>query len=93
MYLAYLATYLDSGRKPASYNAIARVNTLNLPSEDLIDDAKLAHIIEKNEGSAGATRWVATLPLAGRDLTGASLVFADIRHIDFSRAILNRAEL
>jgi uncharacterized protein YjbI with pentapeptide repeats len=77
---------------------IAPVNTLVLGGEDLIDDAKLAHIIEKNEieqheSATGAQRWVATLPLAGRDLTGANLDGADVRHVDFTSAILNRANL
>ena len=36
--------------------SIAPVNTLDLHGEDLIDDAKLAHIIEKNESSTDAQR-------------------------------------
>jgi uncharacterized protein YjbI with pentapeptide repeats len=72
---------------------IAPVNTLVLRGEDLIDDAKLAHIIEKNESSPDAQRWVATFSLSGRDLTGADLVFADLRHVNFSRTILDRANL
>jgi uncharacterized protein YjbI with pentapeptide repeats len=82
---------------PNWYVVIAPVNALYLPGEDLIDDTKLAHIIEKNEAknesATGAVRWVATLPLAGRDLTGANLSSADVRHVDFSDAILNRASL
>ena len=72
---------------------ITPVNTLDLRGEDLIDDAKLAHILEKNESTTGAQRWVASLPLGGRDLTGADLSEADVRHVDFSGAILNRANL
>ncbi len=78
---------------PKWYALIAPINTLDLHGEDLIDDAKLAHIIEKNESSTNAQRWVATLSLAGRDLTGANLSDADIRHVDFSGATLNRANL
>jgi uncharacterized protein YjbI with pentapeptide repeats len=70
---------------------IAPVNTLDLHGEDLIDGAKRKQIIEKNESSADAQRWVATLSLSGRDLTGANLSHADIRHGDFTGAILNRA--
>jgi Pentapeptide repeats (8 copies) len=94
------STYFDpdtgevsSRDRPNWYASIAPVNTLALRGEDLIDDAKLAHILEKNENSTGAQRWVATLPLAGRDLTGADLSSADVRHADFSQAILNRADL
>jgi uncharacterized protein YjbI with pentapeptide repeats len=72
---------------------IAPVNTLALRGEDLIDDAKLAHIIENGEIPTGAQRWVATLTLAGRDLTGADLGEADVRDVDFWNAILNRANL
>ncbi|WGJ14131.1 pentapeptide repeat-containing protein [Methylocapsa sp. D3K7] len=68
-------------------------NTLDLHGEDLIEDTKLSDIIKKNEGSAGAQRWVAALFVAGRDLTGANLREADVRHVDFSDAILNRANL
>jgi Pentapeptide repeats (8 copies) len=89
----YLATNLDSGEKPDWYASITPVNTLDLYGEDLIDDTKLAHIIEKNEGSTDSQRWVATLPLEGRDLTGADLSKADVRHVDFSHAILKRANL
>jgi Pentapeptide repeats (8 copies) len=81
----YLATHL--------LHVIAAINTLDLRGEDLIDDAKLAHIVEKNESSTGAQRWAATLPLRGRDLTDADLSQADVRHVDFSLAILNRAKL
>jgi len=59
----------------------------------LIDDAKLEHIVKKNESSSDAQRWVATLSLAGRDLTGANLSSADVRHADFSGASLNHADL
>jgi hypothetical protein len=55
----YLATYWVHGQnylRPPT-------NTLDLHGEDLIDDTKLAHIIEKNEGSAEAQRWVAALSL------------------------------
>ncbi len=83
--------------RPNRYAWIAPVNTLDLHGEDLIEDAKLAHILEKNEAknvsSTGAQRWVATLLLAVRDLTGANLIQADVRHVDFSGAILNRADL
>jgi uncharacterized protein YjbI with pentapeptide repeats len=79
--------------RPNWYPLIAWANTLDLDGEDLIDDKKLADIITKNEGSTDAQRWVATLSLAGRDLTGASLREADVRHVDFSGAILNRASI
>jgi len=75
------------------YDLIAPVNTLDLQGEDLIDDAKLVHILEKSESSTSVERWVATLYLAGRDLTGAYFRQADVRHVDFSDAILNRADL
>ena len=75
------------------YALVAPVNTLDLHGEDLIDDAKLAHIVEKHESATGAQRWVATLSLSGRDLTGADLSEADVRQVDFSGAILNRANL
>ncbi len=98
----YLATYwLRESRVGTDVRTkIAPVNILDLRGEDLIDDAKLAHIIEKNEsltahpvGIFKEPRWVATLPLAGRDLTGANFEGADVRHVDFSDAILNRAYL
>jgi uncharacterized protein YjbI with pentapeptide repeats len=75
------------------YALMAPVNTLDLHGEDLIDDAKLKQIIEKNESSTGSRRWIATLSLRGRDLTGVNLDGADVRHVDFSGAILNRANL
>ena len=74
-------------------DVITPVNTLDLHGEDLIDDAKLKQIIEKNESSVDMQRWVATLSLMERDLTGANLKDADVRHVDFSGAILNRAKL
>jgi uncharacterized protein YjbI with pentapeptide repeats len=75
------------------YDSITPVNSLDLYAEDLIDDAKLAHNLEKNESPTGAQRWVASLSLAGRDLTGADLRAADVRHVDFSDTILNGAYL
>jgi hypothetical protein len=84
---------VSSRDRPNWYALIVPVNTLDLHGEDLIDDAKLKQIIEKNESSTGAQRWVATLSLAGRDLTGADLSGADVRHVDFSNAILNHANL
>jgi hypothetical protein len=83
---------VSSPDRPNWYALIAPVNTLALRGEDLIDDAKLAHI-EKDESSADTGRWVASLSLAGRDLTGANLERADVRHVDFSGAILNRSSL
>ncbi len=80
-----------AGRTPIWYDWLAPVNTLSLEGEDLIDDAKLAHIIEKNEQSANQDRWVPTLTLRGRDFTGANFENADVRHVDFSDAILNRS--
>jgi hypothetical protein len=78
-YWLHGSTYLDpwsgetsSPNRPNLYPLIAPVNTLALRGEDLIDDAKLAHILEKNESSTDA-RWVATWSLANRDLTGADL--------------------
>ncbi len=79
--------------KPNWYASIAPINTLDLHGEDLIDDAKLAHIIEKNDNTNDAQRWVATLSLANRDLTLADLSRADVRHVDFFHSILNRAGL
>ena len=64
---------------------IAPVNILDVNGVDLIGDAKLAHIIETNESSSdekrwphnhlshSVNRWVASLSLKGRDLTGANL--------------------
>jgi uncharacterized protein YjbI with pentapeptide repeats len=75
------------------YAWMSPVNTLYLYGEDLIDEAKLTHILETNESSTDEQRWVATLSLVGRDLTGANLSRADIRHDDFSGAILNRTSL
>ena len=75
------------------YTMFAPINTLDLHGEDLTDDAKLTDITNKNESPANAQRWVATLSLKGRDLTGANLEGADIRHMDFGDAILNRANL
>jgi len=71
---------------------ITPVNTLDLHGEGLIDVAKLA-LIEQTESATDSQRWAATLLLAGRDLTGANLTQADVRHVDFSGAILNRANL
>jgi uncharacterized protein YjbI with pentapeptide repeats len=68
------------------------VNTLDLHGEDLIDGEKLARI-EKTESSVDAQKWEHTLSVAGRDLTEANLRSTDVRHIDFSSAILNRADL
>jgi hypothetical protein len=93
MYLDLEFGILYSPDAPKLYRMIAPANTLDLRGEDLIDDAKLTHILEKNESPTGVQRWVATLSLAGRDLTGANLESADIRHADFSEAILNFANL
>jgi uncharacterized protein YjbI with pentapeptide repeats len=92
-YFDQITGAVSSLDRPNWYALIAPVNAVDLHGEDLIDDAKLAHIIEKNESSTGEQRWVASLPLAGRDLTGADLTQADIRQVDFSHAILNRANL
>src|SRR5690242_7504814 len=78
---------------PDSYALMAPVNALDLHGEDLIDDAKLKQIIEKNESLDDAQRWVRSFSLAGRDLTEVNLREADVRHVDFSVAILNRADL
>jgi uncharacterized protein YjbI with pentapeptide repeats len=83
--------YSGKSDTPNWYALIAPVNTLNLRGKGLIDDAKLARIAENNEASTGAQRRVATLSLQWRDLTGADLSFTDVRHVDFSAAILNRA--
>jgi uncharacterized protein YjbI with pentapeptide repeats len=88
----YLEPYTEevkSRDRPDWYAFVAPVNTLELHGEDLIDDAH----IEKNESSVGSPKWVATLPLANRDLTGADLTYADVQHVDFSGAILKRATL
>jgi hypothetical protein len=98
-YWLHGSTYLDPDTgdvlsdRPNWYAWISWPNTLDLHGEDLIDDAKLAHILEKNESSTGAWRWVATLSLAAHDLTGANLRGADVSHVDFSDAILNRVDL
>lgn len=75
------------------YEWIAPVNVLRLGGEDLIDDTKLTHLTEKKDTSSDAERWVASLSLAGRDLTEARLASADLRHVDLSNAIVNRADL
>jgi hypothetical protein len=67
-YAVLVATFPDERIYLARLDRFAPVNTLELHGEDLVDDAKLAHFIEKNESSTGAERWAATLPLAGRDL-------------------------
>jgi hypothetical protein len=74
VYAVAVATFPDEHMYLATnwLHGIAPANTLDLHGKDLIDDEKLARI-EKNENSADAQRWVATLPLAGRDLTGADL--------------------
>jgi uncharacterized protein YjbI with pentapeptide repeats len=72
---------------------ITPVNTLGLHGEDLIDDAKLKQIIEKDKSSTVMPSWVATLRLRSRDLTEANLTNTDVRRTDFSNAILNRANL
>jgi hypothetical protein len=56
---------VSSRESPNWYAWIAPVNTLDLHGEDLIDDAKLKQIIEKNDTSTDAQRWAATLSLAG----------------------------
>jgi uncharacterized protein YjbI with pentapeptide repeats len=91
----YLATNRWRGAvgQESRLDVITPVNTLDLYEEDLIDDKKLAHILERVESSAGSPRWTGTLLLRGRDLTGAYLYEADVRHVDFSDAILNRANL
>jgi uncharacterized protein YjbI with pentapeptide repeats len=84
------------------YAWILPTNSLDLREEDLISDAKLNQIVEKNEGSTYKRiksffevpqRWTATFSVAGRDFTEADLGSADIRHVDFSGAVLNRANL
>jgi uncharacterized protein YjbI with pentapeptide repeats len=92
-YAVAVATFPDERIYLARLNGIAPVNTLDLHGEDLIDDAKLAHIINKNESSSDEPRWVASFSASDRDLTGADLGDADVRHVDFSGAILNRAHL
>jgi uncharacterized protein YjbI with pentapeptide repeats len=96
----YLATdWLRESHFGANARAkITPISTLDLHGEDLIDDEKLKKNLENNERSTGEKwtgkkRWVASLLLAGRDLTGANLEDADIQHIDFSGAILNNANL
>jgi uncharacterized protein YjbI with pentapeptide repeats len=92
MYVATERWRGETGRK-TRLDVITPINTLNLRGEDLINDAKLADILKKNDSSTDVPRWVATLSLAGRDLTGANLEDADVRHVDFSDATLNRAIL
>jgi hypothetical protein len=92
-YAVVVETFPDEHIYLASLEVIAPVNTLDLRGEDLIDDTKLKHILEKSESSTGENSWVASLSLARRDLTGASLSGADVRLVDFSEAILNRATL
>ncbi len=79
--------------RPVWYGWIAPVNNLDLHGEDLIDDAKLAHIIEKNKSETGGNRWEPILLLAKRDLTEADLSDTDIRQVGFSGTIFNRANL
>jgi len=67
---------------------VAPVNILDVNGEDLIDDAKLAHILEKNDRSRPASDKVATHLCAP-----VGLVLVDVRHVDFSDANLNRANL
>ncbi len=93
IYAVAVVTFPDEYMFTSWLSAITPVNTIDLHGEDLIDDAKLKQILEKNENSANAKRWEATLTLRDRDLTGANLSGADIRHVDFSDAILNRANL
>ena len=84
---------LSSLDRPNWHAWITWPNTLDVHGEDLIDDENLKKNVEKNEGSTDAQRWVATLLLKGRDLTGADLSYADVRHVDLSGVILNRANL
>src|SRR3984893_1963467 len=103
-YWLHGSTYLDpdtgevSSDRPNWYAWITWPNTLDLHGEDLIDDIKFANIVKENEGSIDvqtweAPRWVATLSLGGRNLVEANFRQADVRHVDFSDAILNRADL
>jgi hypothetical protein len=61
-YAVAVATFPDERIYLARLNGIAPVNTLDLHGEDLIDDAKLAHIINKNESSSDEPRWVSRPP-------------------------------
>jgi uncharacterized protein YjbI with pentapeptide repeats len=79
--------------RPDWYRWMTPVNSLSLDGEDLIEDRKLAQIIEKNENNADEGRWVPVSTFVGRDLTNVSLTHADVRHVDFSGAVLNRADL
>ncbi len=93
-YAVVVATFPDERMYLVTHGVeVPGFNTLDVRGEDLIDVAKLKLIVEKNESSLGEPRWVASLSLAGRDLTGANLVGADVRHVDISGAILNRARL
>jgi uncharacterized protein YjbI with pentapeptide repeats len=99
-YAVVVATFPDEHMYLAWLHGIAPPNTLDLHGEDLIEGKKLADVIKKNESSPGhpvsvlyGPRWVATLSRRDRDLTGANLESADVRHVDFSGAILNRANL
>ena len=66
-------------------------NTLDVHREDLIDDARLKLIAEREDKNKGWSE--PTLHLDGRDLIEANLTGADIRHVDFTGANLQRAHL
>jgi uncharacterized protein YjbI with pentapeptide repeats len=80
-------------RQPNAWIApITPRNTLDLHGEGLVDDDKLTRINNKNK-EAGESRWEPVLVLKGRDLTEANLRDTDIRQIEFSGGIFNRAKL
>jgi len=81
------------GGKQDWYAWIAPINALDLRGQSLIDDVKLKNINEKNTNEILPSRWEPVLPLAKRDLTEANLSTTDIRQVDFSGAVLNRAIL
>jgi Pentapeptide repeats (8 copies) len=66
-------------------------NTLDVHRENLIDDARLKLIGEREDKNRGW--WEPTLGLDQRNLIEANLTGADIRHVDFTGANLQRANL
>jgi uncharacterized protein YjbI with pentapeptide repeats len=90
-YWAIWAWELQWRDRPGWYDWIAFPNALDLHGQDLIDYARLENINKKNKSESGKSRWEPVLSLESRDFTAANLRNTDIRQVDFSGAILNRA--
>jgi uncharacterized protein YjbI with pentapeptide repeats len=75
------------------YNWIAPTNTLDLHGEVLVENAKLRTVSEENGGRADDGKPEAVDHRPNRDLTEANFANADVRRVDFSNSILNRANL